>query len=182
MAAAVFCTTPLFGEPARQKNLAAGISYQATPSPNYWGWKNPQHGDHGQLTDGVLNEAWETKGAPLYAQHESMGWDRKPPVVVFDLGARRKITGFGLHSCLSPWGPWWPTEITVLVSDNNKDFYLAGPPVRPSHETFDPPLADARVQEAIGRILVKKGRDPSLHWFRQHGLDATGRYLSLIHI
>ena len=166
-------TTP--AEVSRQ-NLAAGVKYECAPAPNYWGWKKPQHGDHGQLTDGQIVETWGTEAGPFYLLPSSMGWNRLPPVVVFDLGQARSITGIGLHTVLSQWGPWWPKTITVLVSDDNENFYLAGPELTPSHDQLEPPLTDEQVQQAVDRVM---SQEPPTVWNRYDGLKATGRYVAL---
>jgi len=160
-------------------NIASGSTYECAPPPDYWGWKNPGHGDHGQLTDGTVNETWDDNGKPFYSQSNSMGWNRRPPVVIFDLGERHTITGIGMHSSLSFWGPWWPASIAVLVSNDNKNFYLAGPEIVPTPDQLDPPLTGETVQVAIDRVMAEKGLGPTMHWFRRHGLNATGRYLAL---
>jgi hypothetical protein len=160
-------------------NLAAGCAYECTPPPDYWGWKNPQHGDHGQLTDGKINASWDADGKPFYSQPDSMGWSGITPMVVFDLGRRQTITGFGIHSSLSWWGPWWPASVAVLVSDDNKNFTRAGPERVPVSGRLEPPLTDEVVQASIDRVMQKKDLAPSMHWSRHHGLDATGRYVAL---
>jgi hypothetical protein len=162
-----------------RQNLASGAKYDCLPPPNYWGWKLPRHGDHGQLTDGQIKETWDVNGREFYAQPSSMGWDRMPPVVIFDLGQRRTITGIGIHSSLSWWGPWWPATIAVLVSDDNENFYLAGPELSPAIDQFDPPLTERVLQAAIDRVMREKELTPSVHWYRHEGLNATGRYVAL---
>ncbi len=157
-------------------NLAAGVKYECAPAPNYWGWKNPQHGDHGQLTDGKIIETWSTEGGLFYTLPSSMGWNRMPPMVVFDLGETRTITGIGLHTILSPYGPWWPKSVTVLVSDDNENFYLAGPELTPAHDQLEPPVTDELVQQAIDRVMCQ---EPPTLWNRYDGLNATGRYVAL---
>jgi len=161
-------------------NVASSVKYRCDPAPNYWGWKGPQHGDQGQLTDGKIVELWHTASGPFYELPSSMGWTAMPPVVVFDLGEPRAISGIGIHSLLSIWGPWWPEKIAVLVSDNNRDFYLAVPELSVAHEQLDPPLDDATVQAAIDRVLVNQGLQATTHWFRQRGWKAHGRYVALI--
>ena len=186
--ATAMCSTILFAEDlpasASRLNLAADASYSCAVRPNYWGWKNPQHGDQGQLTDGVIVEAWSTDTGPVYRLASSMGWTNMPPVIVFDLGRTCTIEGIGLHSVLSPWGPWWPAAIAVLVSDDNQEYYLAGPTWEPDVASpdgqFEPPLQEGAVQAAIARVMDRRGFQPSTHWLRSDGLQAQGRYVSLI--
>ncbi len=161
-------------------NLARGVSYQAEPAPNYWGWKNPRHGDHGQLTDGRTVSSWSSDSGPFYTLRSSMGWSNKSPVLVFDLGTECLVTGIGIHSVLSPWGPWWPERITLLVSNNNRDFYLAGPEVIVVPGKLEPPLSDQIVKQAVDRVLIQKGQSPSTHWLRHDGWKVRGRYVALV--
>ena len=161
---------------APPQNLAAGAKYECAPPPNYWGWKNPQHGDHGQLTDGQILETWNTEAGLFYSVPSSMGWSVRPPMVVFDLGETRTITGIGLHTVLSPYGPWWPKAITVLVSDDNEHFYLTGPELTAAHDQLEPPLTDELVRQAIDRVMRQ---EPPTLWNRYDGLNATGRYVAL---
>ena len=109
------------------------------------------------------------------------GWSSIDPVViVFDLGEARVIESVGLHSVLSPWGPWWPAEVAVLLSDDGLDFHLAGSPTTPSPEQLSPPLTPDAVQAGIDRIMADRGLAPTTHWWRTEPMAERGRYVSLI--
>ena len=169
---------------APRQNLALHAKYECVLAPNYWGWKNPKHGDHGQLTDGKIVETWQTPQGYIYSLPSSAGWSTtgagKGPVVVFDLGETREIWSVGIHTVLSQGGPWWPDKITVLVSDDNKNFYLAGPTHTVTPDQLDPPLAPEVVQASIDRVLIEKGYKPSTHWYRSPEFKAQGRYVAMI--
>jgi len=182
---------PLSTEPAssgsstpavRGVNLAAHAKYECASPPNYWGWKGPEHKDTGRLADGRILESWaDPEGKHFYALPSAAGWSEvKPVVIVFDLGMARSIAGIGLHSLLSPWGPYWPAEITVMVSDDNTHFQLAAPPLSVAPAQLSPPLRDDVVQAAIDRVLPQKGIEPTTHWYRTDQLAARGRYVALI--
>ena len=162
------------------RNSALHAKYECVIAPNYWGWKNPQHGDHGQLTDGKIVESWRTDQGEIYALPSSMGWTGMAPVVVLDLGSVQPIGGVGLHTVLSPWGPWWPQTITVLVSDDNQHFYRAGPTQTITPDQLDPPATPDAVRAAIDRVLADKGLQPSTHWLRIKNIAAKGRYVAII--
>ncbi|MBI3921956.1 MAG: hypothetical protein HY318_11115 [Armatimonadetes bacterium] len=194
-AALIFCVGMLsvLGQRAARaegtgQNLALRRTYECVTPPNYWGWKGPWHGDKGQLADGRVLEAWiDSEGKPFYALPGTAGWtSTDPAVLVFDLGETRSIGGVGLHSVLSPWGPWWPEAVTVLVSDDNADFYLAASTdaktesSRRSIPVLVPAVSREVVQAAIDRTFQEKGISPTTHWYRAEGIAARGRYVSLI--
>ncbi len=168
------------GSPATSQNLAQGVKYQCVTAPNYWGWKNPQHGDLGQLTDGKLCDTWRTDEGEIYSLRSSMGWSGTAPIVVFDLGRVQSIGGIGLHTVLSLWGPWWPATVTVLVSDDNTNFYQAGSIKKITPNQLDPAVSDDVVQASIDRELTQRGHQPSTHWLRLSGLSGRGRYVALV--
>jgi hypothetical protein len=169
-------SAPSFGA----ENLAAGASYECVIAPNYWGWKNPNHSDNGQLTDGVIVETWATERGAIYSLPSSLGWMSTPPVIVFDLGESKAIGGVGLHTVLSLWGPWWPSELNVLVSDDAIHYRLAAATFEPVPGQLDPPLTPETVQFAADRVLPDHGLAPSTHWYRTRGLRAKGRYIALL--
>jgi hypothetical protein len=168
------------GSFAAPENIAAGVSYECAVPPNYWGWKNPNHSDVGQLTDGAVVETWSTDEGPIYTLRSSLGWMSTPPVIIFDLGETRTIGGVGLHTVLSFWGPWWPAKLSVLVSDDAQNFRLAGTTFAPTPDQLDPPLAPETVQAAIDRVLPEKNLAPTTHWLRTSNLNARGRYVALL--
>ena len=170
------------------QNLARLRPYECVTPPNYWGWKNPVPGDKGQLTDGRTLGSWtDSKGKPFYSLKSVDGWAAiNPVVIVFDLGEVCSIGEVGLHSVLFPWGPWWPEAVSVLISDDNKDFFLAAS----TDLNFGngcltipkiiPPVSEQTVRSAIDRTFEEKGSLPTMHWFRVQKIGARGRYVSLI--
>lgn len=166
--------------PDRVKNVAAGASYQCVPAPNYWGWKNPRHGDHGQLTDGNTVGDWVSGGKPIYSLPSSAGWSSRAAVIVIDLGKVQPISGVGLHTVLSQWGPWWPSEFAVLVSDDNRTFHLATESTAVTLNQIDPPVEAAEVKSAVDRDMAARGYKPTTRWCRSTMFQASGRYVALI--
>jgi hypothetical protein len=127
------------------------------------------------LTDGVTVEDWDTPEGYFYALPSSMGWTDIEPVIRFDLGEIRPIGGIGFHTALSRWGPYWPEETAVLVSDDGVNYSLAGV-LKPEPEDFDPPLTQQQVQNALNRVP----EGGSLHWYRSCPFETRGRYVGLI--
>lgn len=166
-------SAPRAGTPTA--NLAA--SYAPVLEPNYWGFQQPRHGDHGQLIDGVIVETWSTPQGEIYSLPSSMGWASRRAVVLFDLGWVRPVSGFGLHTVFSPWGPWWPHRITMLVSDDGSDYRVAGPTIAVDPQDLVPPLDPVDVQHAIDRNPLGT---PSTHWFWHRGYQTRGRYVTLV--
>ena len=163
-----------------QINIARGAKYKCVVPPNYWGWKGPQHGDRGQLTDGKIVNDWVSDGKPIYELPSSAGWSGRAAVVVIDLGRVQPIGGVALHTVLSPWGPWWPSSIAVLVSDDNRTFYLVTASTPVTLDRIDPPVPPAEVKAAIERKMAQKGFRPSTRWYRSTRFQARGRYVALI--
>jgi len=166
--------------PPTRKNLAAGAAYECVTPPNYWGWKNPRHDDHGQLTDGRTVDDWTLDGKPIYSLPSSAGWSADAVAIVIDLGESCTIGGVGLHSVLSPWGPWWPESLAVLVSDDNECFELARFESRTPVEQIDPPVERAEIQAAIDRTMPAQGFRPTTRWYRSAPFARSGRYVALL--
>jgi len=166
----------------RGSNLVAGAKYECVFPPNYWGWKNPRHGDRGQLTDGNIVQTWNTAEGEIYSLPSSVGWTAglsSDPVLLFDLGETRVISAVRFHTVLSQWGPWWPQTITVLVSDDNQNFFLAATQ-EIELDRLNPPLTPEAVQASLDRVMEQKGVEPSTHWYRTRPLTAQGRYIALV--
>lgn len=67
----------------------------------------------GQLTDGIVaseNVYWDTKWVGV--------WIDQPWIVTIDLGASMPITQLRSHHLAGTAGIWWPTSISVSVSEN----------------------------------------------------------------
>ena len=168
------------GAPSPRTNVAAGAGYKCVVAPNYWGWKNPRHGDHGQLTDGKTVEDWVSAGKPIYSLPSSAGWNGTAAVIVIDLGRSTSIGGVGLHSVLSPWGPWWPSKIAVLVSDDDKEFRAAGAPITVALKGIEPAVSEVEVKAAVDRDMPRQGYKPTTRWYRSEEFQAQGRYVALL--
>ncbi len=101
------------------ENLAVGKAYTLKPGPNYHLCTDP--GDRRQLTDGVY-----TKGY-FWTQMTTVGWRNALPVeITVDLGRVQPIGGMSLSSAAGTAGVKWPISISILVSDDDKVYRLAG--------------------------------------------------------
>ena len=156
-------------------NLA--LSYSPVLEPNYWGFQQPLQGDNGQLIDGITVNTWSTPAGEIYTLPSSMGWATRRAVVHLDLGWIRPISGFGFHTVFSPWGPWWPHETTMLVSDDGLEYRVAGTTVTVDPQQLAPPLTPQEVQTAIDRNPLGT---PSTHWFQFMGFETRGRFVTLV--
>ena len=105
---------------ARQPdNVALGKTYTLKPTGNYHLCTDA--GDRRQLTDGVY-----TKGY-FWTQMTTVGWRHALPVeITIDLESVRPISGMSLSSAAGTAGVQWPMSISILVSEDDKAYRLAG--------------------------------------------------------
>jgi hypothetical protein len=105
--------------PQPAENLARGSAYKLEPRPNYSYCTDP--GDKTQLTDGLY-----TKGH-FWTQKSTVGWTRASNAsITLDLGTVQPIRGASFNTAAGAAGVEWPLGITVLVSDDGKQFFPAG--------------------------------------------------------
>ena len=125
--AAWFATSAI----AADENIALGKPYTMEPLPNYSYCTDP--GDIKQLTDGEY-----TKGY-FWTQKSTVGWQSASFVLIkIDLGKTEPIRGASLNTAAGVAGVEWPILITVLTSDDNKTFNVAGDlsPTTPAPEGY----------------------------------------------
>ncbi len=100
-------------------DIAKGCSYSWNTPPNYSYSRDP--GDKTQLTDGQYSVGY------FWTQKSTVGWSGKSPVVItIDLGSPQPISGISYSTAAGVAGVGWPACIQVLVSDDQKAWYLAG--------------------------------------------------------
>jgi hypothetical protein len=100
-------------------NIALGKTYTLDPRPNYSYCTDP--GDKTQLTDGQYSQGY------FWTQKSTVGWNGANSVTItLDLGTVQPIRGASFNTAAGRAGVEWPLGITVLVSDDGKQFYPAG--------------------------------------------------------
>jgi len=114
------------------ENLALGKTYTLEPSPNYTHCTDP--GDLRQLTDGQHTTGY------FWTQPSTVGWSGARPVIItIDLGDVQPISGVSFSTAAGVAGVEWPSAITVLVSDDGKEFFVAGDLTDLSAQRSTPP-------------------------------------------
>ena len=114
------------------ENLALGRPYTLEPSPNYAHCTDP--GDLRQLTDGQHTTGY------FWTQPSTVGWSGARPVIItIDLGVVQPIRGVSYSTAAGVAGVEWPSAITILVSDDGKEFFVAGELTNLSAQKSTPP-------------------------------------------
>ena len=104
---------------AAEENLALHKAYTLEPRPNYSYCTDP--GDKTQLTDGAYSKGY------FWTQKTTVGWNHaSSATITLDLGAVQPIRGASFNTAAGKAGVEWPLGITVLVSDDGKNFFPAG--------------------------------------------------------
>jgi hypothetical protein len=152
----VIVTTAPLAIAASEDNLAHGKSYTLTPPPNYGLCTDP--GDAKQLTDGEYTQGY------FWAQKSTVGWQATEPVIVtIDLGRVEPVRGVSWSTAAGVAGVRWPKEISILVSDDGRNYYAAGELVTLSARSGTPPT-----------------NGYALHRFKTDLLKTHGRFVSLV--
>ncbi|MBU0609240.1 MAG: hypothetical protein KKI08_15240 [Armatimonadetes bacterium] len=137
-------------------NIALHKSYTLDPAPNYGDCSlDPQHV---LLTDGVY-----TKGY-FWVQKTTVGWvHRRPVIITLDLGEVQPIAGLSYNTAAGVADVAWPSSILTMVSDDGKEWTVAGDLIALSNQRGAPPATPYR-----------------LHKFVTDGLQTRGRYVALL--
>ncbi|MDD2711142.1 MAG: hypothetical protein PHV34_24455 [Verrucomicrobiae bacterium] len=116
-------------------NLAKGKTCVFDPAPNYELCTDPA--DNSQLTDGEIYKGPEL----LWVRKSTVGWRGvSHALITVDLGQIEPISGASLHTAFDgPSNVLWPRSIRVFVSDDNREFSLAGNLVDPAWPDCLPP-------------------------------------------
>ncbi len=135
-------------------NLALNRPYRLEPAPNYP--HCTEAGDRTQLTDGRYVQGY------FWTQPGTVGWSGRSPITVtIDLGQVQPIAGLSFNTAAGAGGVEFPSAIHVLVSDDSKQWRLAG-----DLATLSPAPA------TNGKYTV--------HRFRTESLATRGRHVKLI--
>lgn len=141
---------------AEMENLALGKPYMLEPSPNYAHCTDP--GDLRQLTDGQSTAGY------FWTQPSTVGWTGVRPVIItIDLGMIQPIRGASFNTAAGVAGVEWPGEITILVSNDGREFFVAGELTQFSAQERPPP---------------REGY--ATHRFRTDQLKTHGRYVTFL--
>ena len=136
------------------KNIALNRSVTFSPKPTYSATTDKN--DPKQLTDGKY--APETEGSSMWFFKETVGWQGKafPVIITIDLEKIQPISGISYSTSGGGAGVGWPYAVFVTVSDNGKEFKLAGDLVQ---KTPDTPFGEGIKRfRYISNNLKTKGR------------------------
>jgi len=151
----VFAAGPAMAQ--EPENLAMGKRYTLDPRPNYPLCTDSQ--DKVQLTDGVFSEGY------FWTQMTTVGWQNALPVTItIDLESVQPIGGLSFNTAAGVAGVQWPISILVMVSRDDKTYYLAGDLVELSAVEHGEP----------------KAAGYGLHRFITSKLRTYGRYVKLL--
>lgn len=141
-------------------NVARGKTYTLSNAPNY-ALCTDSPGDTIQLTDG----AYYTGTAVLWVQMPyTVGWSWRSPAITIDLGQVRQIKGASFNTAAGTAGVYWPSAISIAVSNDGVNYTAIGDLVSLSNaENGAPP--------AYGTYNV--------HCYKTQGLNTSGRYVRL---
>ncbi len=139
--------------PASLENIALGKLCAFNRQANYQGAHDP--GDPRQLTDGQF-----TKGH-FWTQKSTVGWQGVQPVLItIDLGRVEPICGAALSTAAGQADILWPEVVMVMVSDDGRQWNLAGD---------------------LKTLSARHGRPPeegyARHVYRSEELKTYGRYV-----
>jgi hypothetical protein len=165
-------------------NIAAGkaCTFNDAPAGTQGNFGLTKGNDEKDLTDGALSQyemMWLDKGA--------VGWTGGPQFITIDLGAVTPISGVGYHTgSRAASGIGWPPFILVMVSEDGKEYRLAGELVGLSSK-FGAPTNEGRFRNRVDEYNEKFGKNPlnravyqaaePAYWFRTDELNTQARYV-----
>ena len=147
------------------QNVALGKPYSWSRKPSY-----PLCTDEGDTTD--LTDGLRTAGH-FWVQKSTVGWQHPRGVVslTIDLGEVEPIMGAAFSTAGGSAGVSFPNSIAVLVSENGKEFHLAGDLARDCEGRLPPGYMQYATHTYRSRELRTKGR------YVQFSVVASGTYL-----
>lgn len=148
------------------ENIALNRPVTFSVRPNYLHSMDPD--DHLQLTDGKLSSGGDGRVVEgtqaIWVQKSTVGWNRQSPIVItVDLGKISPVSGVSYSTAAGQAGVTWPTAIFIAVSDDLKQWRIAGDLVALSKPQGAPPASGY-----------------STHRYRINDLQTRGRYVSFI--
>jgi len=138
------------------KNLALGRPCTFNTPPNYKSCIAPD--DMKKLTDGKHTDGY------FWGKKSTVAWIGRDVGIIIDLGKTKPISGAAVYSAAGTAGVKNPKHIYMLVSENGKDFYLAGDLVTLSQKENKASLPDNYFH----------------HCFRTTKLQTKGRYVAIV--
>ncbi|MEI6521206.1 MAG: discoidin domain-containing protein [bacterium] len=106
---------------SKYENIALKASYTMQPAPNYPNCKNGFEST--KLTDGVYSNGLKM----FWTQPTTVGWMISRPVTItIDLGSDQPIRGASYNTAANQDDVYWPTTISILVSNDGNDFIPVG--------------------------------------------------------
>jgi hypothetical protein len=138
------------------ENIALGKQYKMDPRPTYSHCTDTD--DKIQLTDGQYSKGY------FWTQKSTVGWQSAGSVTItIDLGSVQPIRGVSFNAAAGNAGVEWPFGISILTSDDGRNFFLAGELIGLDTAHGGPP----RVKYAVYR-----------YW--TDALTTHGRYVMLL--
>jgi len=137
-------------------NVALHKPYTMEPLPTYGDCADAR--DRIQLTDGEYTTGY------FWVQKSTVGWVHSRPVIVtIDLGQVEPIAGLSYSTAAGVADVTWPLSMLTIVSDDGKQWTVAGDLIALSNKRGAPPPKPYR-----------------LHRFATGELQTRGRYVALI--
>lgn len=115
------------------ENIARGKPYTLQPKPNYT--LTADTNGSTKLTDGAYTVGY------FWTQKSTVGWQSSRPIIItIDLGKVEPICGVSYNTAAGIAGVTWPVSISVLVSDDGKNYCAVGDLVTMSKKHGVPPV------------------------------------------
>jgi len=139
------------------ENIALHRPYTMDPPPNYPDCADPD--DQKQLTDG--KDSAGTGTSSIWVLKSTVGWKFNSPVIIsIDLGKLQPIGGLSFNTAAGQAGVSWPQAIDIFVSDDGKQWRLAGDLLSLSAKNSQP-------------------QDVGIHRYVTYDLHTRGRYVAV---
>jgi hypothetical protein len=144
-------------------NIARGKPYTLQPKPNYALCTDPD--DAIQLTDGDYTSGY------FWMKKSTVGWLTDQLVIItIDLGQVEPIRGVSYNTAAGGAEVTWPISISVLVSDDGKNYNAVGDLVSLSSKHGTPPAQGYAVHRYWTDEIKAHGR------YVQFIIENDGRY------
>ncbi len=137
-------------------NIALNKPYTLEPDPNYADCTDDPN--RTVLTDGKYTRGY------FWVQKSTVGWAHmRPTAITIDLGQVEPIAGVSFSTAAGMAGVTWPGSLWIMVSNDGRQWTVAGNLVALSNKRGAPPPRPYR-----------------LHRYQTGGLRTRGRYVALV--